>query len=142
MFLFLLSIISRHTLCALVTGVQTCALPIYLLKNTASGFGDNPRRLSQIPPPSSRSRRTRGRWSGRRPNWRTAMISLLCRRTLTLVMALGFGAATSLAACQRQARSTLEAVRERGTLLAGVRLDPPPHGYVTQGRRPRRAKEG
>src|SRR3546814_9454861 len=46
-------------------------------------------------------------------------------------MALGFGAATSLAACQSQARSTLEAVRERGTLLAGVRFDAPPNGYVS-----------
>src|SRR3546814_18416287 len=46
-------------------------------------------------------------------------------------MALGFGAAASLAAVQSQARSTLEAVRERGTLLAGVRFDAPPNGYVS-----------
>src|SRR3546814_5556451 len=31
MFFFFFSSRRRHTLCALVTGVQTCALPIYLL---------------------------------------------------------------------------------------------------------------
>src|SRR3546814_3872079 len=33
---FLFSSRRRHTRCALVTGVQTCALPIYELRETAS----------------------------------------------------------------------------------------------------------
>src|SRR3546814_17778354 len=34
---FLFSIRRQHTRCALVTGVQTCALPIYLRRNEAKG---------------------------------------------------------------------------------------------------------
>src|SRR3546814_3492705 len=39
--LFFFSSRRRHTRCALVTGVQTCALPIYLdaLRETAAGAG-------------------------------------------------------------------------------------------------------
>src|SRR3546814_12711386 len=33
--LFFFSSISRHTICALVTGVQTCALPIYVALDNA-----------------------------------------------------------------------------------------------------------
>src|SRR3546814_10370792 len=45
MFLFFFSSRRRHTRCALVTGVQTCALPIYDLREIFApweGFGANP----------------------------------------------------------------------------------------------------
>src|SRR3546814_6110120 len=39
-FLFCFSSRRRHTICALVTGVQTCALPIFTLKGVdPKGFG-------------------------------------------------------------------------------------------------------
>jgi len=59
------------------------------------------------------------------------MTSLLCRRVLCLVIALGVGAAASFAASPGLARSTLDVIRERGKLLAGVRFDAPPNGYVS-----------
>src|SRR3546814_18403864 len=37
MFLFVFSSRRRHTRCALVTGVQTCALPIYVLRRKPPG---------------------------------------------------------------------------------------------------------
>src|SRR3546814_4429218 len=37
--LFFYSSRRRHTRCALVTGVQTCALPIYAIRETAKVFG-------------------------------------------------------------------------------------------------------
>src|SRR3546814_8796969 len=45
MLLFFLSSRRRHTVCALVTGVQTCALPIYL-QTEYSEFFDRSRSLS------------------------------------------------------------------------------------------------
>src|SRR3546814_4640216 len=38
-FCFFFSSRRRHTRCALVTGVQTCALPIYAVAAVAEGFG-------------------------------------------------------------------------------------------------------
>src|SRR3546814_4826930 len=39
----------RHTRCALVTGVQTCALPIYIAPRVASAGGrDNPGTVSRM----------------------------------------------------------------------------------------------
>src|SRR3546814_2356220 len=39
----------RHTRCALVTGVQTCALPIYSLKQAlARGIGQLPEREAMV----------------------------------------------------------------------------------------------
>src|SRR3546814_4201639 len=40
--LFFFSSRRRHTRCALVTGVQTCALPIYLGSSDVRELGDNP----------------------------------------------------------------------------------------------------
>src|SRR3546814_2470827 len=39
MFLLFFSSIRRHTICALVTGVQTCALPIFMLIRVVEGYG-------------------------------------------------------------------------------------------------------
>src|SRR3546814_4230180 len=39
-FFFFFSSRRRHTRCALVTGVQTCALPIYALSGTHESFED------------------------------------------------------------------------------------------------------
>src|SRR3546814_10593718 len=40
--IFFFSSRRRHTRCALVTGVQTCALPIYLYGNAPAGIMDAP----------------------------------------------------------------------------------------------------
>src|SRR3546814_8529922 len=57
LFFFFFSSIRRHTSCALVTGVQTCALPIYL-----SGEGEAARRAGTGPgrPLPSEQRRAHG----------------------------------------------------------------------------------
>src|SRR3546814_5127750 len=45
-FLFFFSSRRRHTRCALVTGVQTCALPIYSADADAQRYGDLPLRFA------------------------------------------------------------------------------------------------
>src|SRR3546814_1629755 len=44
LFVFFFSSIRRHTRCALVTGVQTCALPIFLLMDEPFGALDSQNR--------------------------------------------------------------------------------------------------
>src|SRR3546814_4707107 len=72
--LFFMSSRRRHTRCALVTGVQTCALPICLPgASPAAGppvgggvrYGCACARQSRVPPASERSSNARGR--SRRP---------------------------------------------------------------------------
>src|SRR3546814_2660608 len=50
LFIFFFSSRRRHTRCALVTGVQTCALPIFIVPNVLSYFfGGGLRGLEKIP---------------------------------------------------------------------------------------------
>src|SRR3546814_4035495 len=52
---FLFSIRRRHTRCALVTGVQTCALPIYLRQQRHERISARPRgiEVDQMQPPGT-----------------------------------------------------------------------------------------
>src|SRR3546814_1376990 len=61
--LFFFSSRRRHTRCALVTGVQTCALPIYGRSATGSTV---PMTRLPIPPRPSKSRPSRLRAANRR----------------------------------------------------------------------------
>src|SRR3546814_3929366 len=46
--IFFFSSRRRHTWCALVTGVQTCALPIYILQFLSDFFDSNARHTAKI----------------------------------------------------------------------------------------------
>src|SRR3546814_11415944 len=47
-FIFFFSSRRRHTRCALVTGVQTCALPICLVDINADGLSDTVQRIGEM----------------------------------------------------------------------------------------------
>src|SRR3546814_7474061 len=75
--MFFFSSRRRHTRCALVTGFQTCALPIYMLilsisergnrKPFGTGHGRDVRFRSPSRAAGDRRHRAAGRWTGRRP---------------------------------------------------------------------------
>src|SRR3546814_10007927 len=73
-FFFFFSSRRRHTRCALVTGVQTCALPIFPLPSPSLSFSECPERSDRFGPPAAFGRilvsddRTEGRltWQNRK----------------------------------------------------------------------------
>lgn len=54
------------------------------------------------------------------------------RRSFSALLALSLTAAATGFAQNARAESTLQTVKSRGTLIAGVRFDAPPYGYVDE----------
>src|SRR3546814_9120885 len=59
---FFVSSRRRHTRCALVTGVQTCALPICLTQSIAADYGAQGIRANLVAPGVVRTDMTEGFW--------------------------------------------------------------------------------
>lgn len=54
------------------------------------------------------------------------------RKTAALIAVIGLAVATTIAASAQQEKSNLDVVLERGTLIAGVKTDYPPFGYIDE----------
>src|SRR3546814_15007944 len=112
MFVFFFSSRSRHTSCALVTGVQTCALPI-------SPRPRRPRVLS-APPPASAARRRRSIRSHCRR--RSGAAGARCHRNPETGRAWLPAGRPARSRSSRDSRSTAPYRRDRKRVVEGKRV--------------------